>query len=144
MGVRWTRVGIRGTRMGSVGTKGGGHRADRPEKNFVVFAVCSLKRESFPDWKRSQKCANFRCLRQAICLNSSTTILYLSHRLIICTCNVTVTRIRIEHNSNLSLNFYFQRLYKAEYLHYMSIFSTKIFRFERTIQWYLSFLSRKR
>ena len=26
----------------------------------------------------------------------------------------------------------------------MSIFSTKIFRFQRTIQWYLSFLSRKR
>ena len=115
MGVRWTRVGIRGTRMGSVGTKGDGHRADRPEKILVVFAVCSLKRESFPDWKRSQKCANFRRLRRAICLNSSTTILYLSHRLIICTCNVTVTRIRIEHNSNLSLNlslnFYFQRLY---------------------------------
>ena len=114
-GVRGTRMGVRGTRMGIMGTKGDGHRADRPEKILVVFAVCSLKRESFPDWKRSQKCANFRCLRQAICLNSSTTILYLSHtthRLIIC--NVTVTRVRFEHNSNLSLNlslnFYFQRL----------------------------------
>ena len=30
------------------GTKGDGHRADRPEKNLVVFAACSLKRESFP------------------------------------------------------------------------------------------------
>ena len=74
------KEGVRGTRRGILGTKGDGHRADRPEKILVVFAVCSLKRESFPDWKRSQKCANFRCLRQAICLNSSTTILYLSLR----------------------------------------------------------------
>ena len=62
------------------GTKGDGHRADRPENFLVVFAACSLKRESFPGWKRSNKCANFRRLRRAICLNNSTTILYLSLR----------------------------------------------------------------